>query len=165
MALLALLSPGPTHGFDLKRRYDEILGARRELAYGQVYSTLQRLERDGLADDVGIMPGETADRHVYAITSAGVTELHSWLAIPVKPDSRPAELFTKVVLALVAGLDARAVLANQRAVYLERMRELTRRRQTSDVIDRLAGDFEIAHLDADLKWIELAAARLTEAGR
>lgn len=160
MALLALLDDGPTHGFALKRRYDELLGQGRELKYGQVYSTLARLERDGLAHGVGLEQGEGADRKVYAITDSGVGELDTWLATPHLPTGRPAELFTKVVLALVAGRAADAVLDAQRRVYLARMRELTAARHTGDVVDRLAGDYEIAHLEADLRWIELAATRL-----
>ena len=160
MAILALLDDGPTHGFALKRRYDALLGQGRELKYGQVYSTLARLERDGLADGIGVEQGEGADRKVYAITSAGVSELDTWLATPHLPSGRPAELFTKVILALVAGRPADAVLDAQRRTYLARMRELTAARHGGDVVDRLAGDYEIAHLEADLRWIELAGTRL-----
>src|SRR5690625_6666553 len=68
MALLALLDDGPAHGFDLKRRYDALLGHGRELKYGQVYATLQRLERDGMAAGVGVEAGSGADRKLYAVT-------------------------------------------------------------------------------------------------
>ena len=162
MALLALLDEGPTHGFDLKRRYDALLGHERELKYGQVYSTLQRLERDGLADGVGIEAGGGADRKLYAITAHGVTELDRWLTVPEPASSRPAEVFTRVVLALVSGRDADQVLDAHRRTYLDRMRVLTARRYAGDVVDRLAGDYEIAHLEADLRWIELASVRLTD---
>ncbi len=161
MALLALLDEGPTHGFDLKRRYDALLGHERELKYGQVYSTLARLERDGLADGVGVEAGSGADRKMYAITAHGITELDHWLATPEPASGRPAEVFTRVVLALVSGRPAEQVLDAHRRAYLDRMRALTARRHDGDVIDRLAGDYEIAHLEADLQWIELASARLT----
>lgn len=161
MALLALLDEGPSHGFDLKRRYDALLGKERELKYGQVYSTLQRLERDGLADGVGLEAGGGADRKVYAITAHGITEFDHWLAAPEPASGRPAEIFTRVVLALVSGRDADHILDAHRRAYLDRMRALTARRHACDVIDRLAGDYEIAHLEADLRWIELAATRLT----
>lgn len=76
------------------------------------------------------------------------------------------------MLAVVAGRPADEVLDAHRRVYLERMRELTAARRSGDVVDRLAGDYEIAHLEADLQWIELAGARLSsiadqvrEAGR
>lgn len=160
MAILAFLDSGPTHGFVLKRRYDELLGHGRELKYGQVYATLARLERDGLAGGVGIEHGDGADRKVYAITPAGAGELDAWLSSPHVPTGRPSELFTKVVLALVAGRAADDVLDTQRRAYLARMRELTAARRDGDVVDRLAADYEIAHLEADLRWIELAGTRL-----
>ncbi|MCR6494766.1 PadR family transcriptional regulator [Cellulomonas sp. P24] len=165
MALLALLDGRPSHGFVLKRRYDDLLGHDRELRFGQVYATLARLERDGLAGGVGLQPGGGADRKVYAITDGGVAELDRWLASPQLPGGRPAELFTKVVLALVAHRPAGDVLDAQRAVYLARMRELTGQRASGDAVDRLARDFEMVHLDADLRWIELAVARLADVQR
>lgn len=162
MALLALLDVGPSHGFALKRRYDDLLGHDRELRYGQVYATLARLERDGLAGGVGLEPGEGADRKVYAITSDGVAELDRWLTTPNLPSGRPSELFTRVVLALAADRPAEGILDEQRAVYLARVRDLTAARRGGDVIDRVTADFEIAHLEADLRWIELAGARLAD---
>lgn len=167
MAMLGILGAGPSHGWALKQRYDELLGQGRELKFGQVYATLARLERDGLVQDVGFAPGDGAERRVYAITDLGVEDFDSWLTTPRLPAGRPAELFTKVVLALVSGRPAAQILAAQQRVYVARMRELTKARHEGDAIDRLAGDFEIAHLEADLKWIELAAARLAaaDAGR
>lgn len=162
MALLALLDTGPSHGFALKRRYDEFLGGDRDLRFGQVYATLARLERDGLADGIGLEPGEGADRKVYAITSQGVAELDRWLAAPTLSAGRPSELFTRVVLALVAGRPAESILDAQRSVFLARMRELTAARRSGDVIDAVTADFEMVHLDADLRWIELAGSRLAD---
>lgn len=160
MALLALLDDEPRHGFALKQAYDGLLGQRQEVRFGQVYATLARLERDGLAEGVRIEPGGGADRRVYAVTPAGVGELDAWLQAPVAPAGRPSELFTKVVLALVAGRSAVDLLEAQRAAYLVRARELMAARHEGDVIDRLARDYEIAHLEADLRWVELAGARL-----
>lgn len=162
MAILAFLDDQPSHGFALKQRFDELLGHDRVLKSGQVYSTLARLERDGMARGVEIARGEGPDRRVYAITADGVTELEQWLLRPHSPQGRLSELFTKVVLSLVSGRDPETLLQAQRSVYLARMRELTAARHSGDVIDRLAGDYEIAHLDADLRWMEIAGARLGE---
>ncbi|WP_149205354.1 PadR family transcriptional regulator [Actinotalea subterranea] len=162
MAILAFLEDRPAHGFALKQRYDGLLGHERELKSGQVYSTLARLERDGLTRGVEIERGEGPDRRVYAITDSGVAELEHWLRTPHAANARPTELFTKVVLALVSGREAGPLLEEQRAVYLKRMRQLTAARHDGDVVDRLAGDYEIAHLEADLRWIELAAARMSD---
>lgn len=162
MTLLGLLDLGPSHGFALKRRYDDLLGHDRELRFGQVYATLARLERDGLADGVGLAPGDGADRRLYAITPDGVASFESWLTTPNLPSGRPAELFTRVVMALASGRSASSILDGQRTVYLARMRELTAARHDGDAVDRVAADYEMAHLEADLRWIEIAGARLGE---
>ncbi|MDR2566985.1 MAG: PadR family transcriptional regulator [Bifidobacteriaceae bacterium] len=163
MALLALLDAGPSHGFDLKRRYDSLLGLGHELKYGQVYATLQRLERDGLAAGVGIQSGAGPDRRVYAITESGVSELETWLASASASPVRRDDVFARVVLALVSGRSPDSVLDSHRRVYLDRMRQLTAGRGAGDAIARLAADYEIAHLEADMQWIELAASRLDAA--
>ena len=163
MALLALLeTTESSHGFALKKRYDDLLGRDRELKFGQVYSTLARLERDGLAAGIGFEQGGAAERKLYAITDAGLTEIDTWLRTPQLPGGRPTELFTKVILALVSGRPAGEILDAQREVYLQRMREVTNARAHGDVVDRLAGDFELVHLEADLKWVELAGQRLDQ---
>ena len=74
-------------------------------------------------------------------------------------------LFSKVVLALMSGRPAHEILDTQRAAHLVRMRELTERKRTGDLADALACDFELFHLDADIKWIELAGARVERVGR
>lgn len=162
MALLGLLDAGPSHGFALKRRYDLLLGQDRELRFGQVYATLARLERDGLASGVGLERGEGADRKLYAITPDGVAELDRWLASAQLPSTRPSELFTRVVLALVSGRAVEDILDQQRDVYLARIRELVAARPGGDVVDRIAADYETAHLEADLRWIEIAGSRLAD---
>lgn len=160
MALLTLLEPSPAHGFALKAQYDSLLGRGAELRYGQVYSTLSRLERDGLASDAGAEPGAGAERRMYAITPDGVERIEQWISSPVEPGGRASELFVKVVLALASGRRAEPVLAAQRGLHLARMREVTAERHSGTVLDRLAGDYELAHLDADLKWIDVATSRL-----
>ncbi len=160
MAMLALLHETPQHGFALKKRYDDLLGQERELKAGQVYSTLARLERDGLCEGVGFEKGSAADRRMYAITADGLTEIETWVATPELPSGRPTQLFTKVVLSIVVGGDGEAVIGAYRTAYVRRMREITAARHSADTIERLVGDYEIAHLEADLQWIDIASARL-----
>jgi DNA-binding PadR family transcriptional regulator len=162
MAMLALLDPAPAHGFALKQHYDRLLGIGRELRVGQVYSTLARLERDGLAVTHGVEPGSGPERKLFAISEAGVTELETWLGSAELPEGRPDVLFSKVVLALASGRDADDVLEIQRSSHLGRMRAITAARTTGTVVDRLIGDFELAHLEADLNWIEIAGARMKD---
>lgn len=160
--LLGLLEPQAQHGYTLRRRYDDWFGVGRPLKSAQVYATLQRLARDGLVDLAGISPGEGPDRRVYAITEAGVYELERWLAEPEVPDVAATRraLFAKVVIALTSGRAARAVLDCQRQAHLARMREMRVNRQSGDLLTQLDADFEMYHLDADLKWIDGTEARL-----
>ncbi|WP_182113738.1 MULTISPECIES: PadR family transcriptional regulator [unclassified Actinotalea] len=160
--LLGLLQSGPCHGYDLKRSYDERFGHGRPLAYGQVYSTLARLLKHGLVE-VEPEPGEGPDRKRYAITDAGVSDVGAWLAEPEKPEPYlQSTLYTKVVLALLTGRDATEVLDTQRAEHLRLMRELTRRKTDGDLADQLVCDHALFHLEADLRWLELTAARLDQ---
>lgn len=161
--LLGLLETGPRHGYDLKRTYDERFGQDKPLPYGQVYSTLSRLLRNGLIEATGVEAGEGPDRKRYAITDAGVTDLAEWLGSPEPPASYLHNvLYTKVVLALLSGRSATDVLDVQRAAHLRTMRELTQRKASGDLADTLICDHALFHLEADLRWLELTAARLEE---
>ena len=159
--LLALLEGQPRHGYDLKRAYDERFGQDRPLPYGQVYATLSRLLRHGLIEVDAIEPGEGPERKRYAITAAGVTDVEEWLGRPEKPEPYlQSTLYTKVVLALLTGRSAADILDRQRAEHLRLMRQLTQRKATGDLADQLICDHALFHLEADLRWLELTAARL-----
>lgn len=161
--LLGLLETGPRHGYDLKRAYDRRFGQDRPLAYGQVYSTLSRLLRNGLVEESGIEPGGGPDRKRYAITDAGITDVEEWLMTPEKPESYlQSTLYTKVVLALLSGRSATEVLDAQRGAHLRSMRELTARKVGGDLADQLICDHALFHLEADLRWLELTTARLDD---
>jgi DNA-binding PadR family transcriptional regulator len=161
--LLGLLENGPSHGYELKRAFDQRFGADKPLPFGQVYATLGRLERDGRAVVVGVEAGEGPERKRYAITDQGVTDLERWLAEPEVPEPHlQTVLFSKVVLALVSGRDAQRFLDAQRATHLARMRELTGLRRTSPLGQSLLADYALFHLEADLRWLELTAARLED---
>lgn len=165
-AFLGLLEAGPRHGYDLKRAYDQRFGTgphTRPLAYGQVYATLSRLLRDKLVKIDAVEPGAGPDRKRYAITPAGVTDVARWLAEPEPPEPYLQNtLYTKVVLALLTGRPAATVLDTQRTAHLQQMRELTRRKTAGDLADQLVCDHALFHLEADLRWLELTAARLDQ---
>ncbi|GIE30507.1 PadR family transcriptional regulator [Actinoplanes italicus] len=159
-ALLGLLESGPRHGYDLKRSYDEAFGRDRALHYGQVYSTMARLLKNGLVE-VESEPGDGPDRKRYAITDAGITDVAEWISRPEQPEPYlQSTLYTKVVLALMTGRDATEVLDTQRAEHLRLMRALTKRKNDGDLADELICDHALFHLEADLRWLELTAARL-----
>ncbi|CCH35362.1 PadR family transcriptional regulator [Actinosynnema sp. NPDC047251] len=159
--LLGLLEKGPRHGYDLKKAYDERFGQDRPLHYGQVYTTLSRLLRNGLVAEAGVESGDGPERKRYAITDAGVTDVEQWLGTAEKPEPYLQNtLYTKVVLALLSGRSADDVLDVQRAAHLATMRELTRRKASGELADQLICDHALFHLEADLRWLELTAARL-----
>ncbi|TQF01271.1 PadR family transcriptional regulator [Kitasatospora acidiphila] len=164
--ILGLLESQPRHGYDLKRAYDEQFGHTRALPYGQVYATLSRLLKNGLVEVDGTEPGDGPERKRYVITEAGITDVARWLAEPEQPSSYlQSTLYTKVVLALLTGRPARELLSTQRTEHLRQMRELTQRKLTGDLADQLLCDHALFHLEADLRWLELTAARLDELTR
>jgi hypothetical protein len=96
------------------------------------------------------------------ITEQGATEVGLWLAEPVEPEPHlQTVLFAKVVLALLLDRDAEKYLDAQRAAHLQRMRELTEVKRSDGIVDALLADYGLFHLEADLRWIELTAARLS----
>jgi DNA-binding PadR family transcriptional regulator len=163
LTLLGLLEREPSHGYDLKRDYDTYFGRGRQLPFGQVYSTLGRLARDGKVAGGEAEPGDGPDRKRYAITDAGRAEVDAWLADPVEPEPHlQTILFAKVALALMLGKPAEAYLDRQRAAHIRRMQELTALRRNGALVDVLLADHALFHLEADLRWIDLTSARLTD---
>jgi DNA-binding PadR family transcriptional regulator len=161
LALLGLLEREPSHGYDLKRDYDTYFGLGKALPFGQVYSTLGRLARDGKVTAGQSEPGDGPDRKRYAITPIGRQEVEVWLSEPVAAEPYlQTVLFTKVVLALMLGRDAAAYLDMQRATHLRRMRDLTEIKRGGSLTDALLADHGLFHLEADLRWIDVTQARL-----
>jgi len=159
--LLGLLEDHPRHGYELKHLYDERFGGSQEVKFGQIYTTLARMRRDGLVDISAVESGAGPERKLYLVTPSGVADLERWLGEPEPPETYGRKvLFSKVVLALMSGRPADEILDTQRAAHLIRMRELTERKRQGDLADALACDFELFHLEADIKWIELAGARV-----
>ncbi len=161
LTLLGLLEREPSYGYDLKRDYDTYFGRGKPLPFGQVYATLGRLTRDGKAVAGEIEAGEGPDRKRYLITDAGATEVETWLTEPVEPEPHlQTVLFTKVVLSLMLGKSAEHYLDTQRTAHLQRMRELTELKRAGNLVDVLLADHGLFHLEADLRWIDVTAARL-----
>jgi DNA-binding PadR family transcriptional regulator len=162
ISLLGLLERQPSHGYDLKRDYDEYFGRGKPLPFGQVYSTLGRLARDGKVLAGESEPGSGPDRKRYVITASGREEVDTWLTEPVEPEPHlQTVLFTKVVLSLILGRSAEIYLDTQRAAHLQRMRELTETKRTGNLMDGLLADHGLFHLEADLRWIDLTSARMS----
>ncbi|MEV0214052.1 PadR family transcriptional regulator [Micromonospora sp. NPDC050695] len=165
--LLGLLAGGSRHGYDLKRAHDERLPRARPLAFGQVYATLGRLQRDGLVAAAGQDRAAGPDRTTYALTGEGRATLDRWLSTVEPPMPYVAStLFTKVVVALLAAdVDrARSYLIAQRGAHTARLRELTavKADPAATLSDVVAADFAIAHLDADLRWLRATLDRVAD---
>ena len=168
--LLGLLSAGPRHGYDLKRAHDARMPQAKPLAFGQVYATLGRLERDGFVEPVGQDREAGPDRTSYALTDAGRAQLDGWLAAVEAPAPYvTSTLFSKVIVSLLAADADRArdYLVAQRAAHIQRLRELTTVKTTpgAAVGDVVAADYAIAHLDADLRWLQTTMQRVADLHR
>jgi DNA-binding PadR family transcriptional regulator len=162
LALLGLLEREPSHGYELKRDYDTFFGGSKPLPFGQVYATLGRLARDGKVVAKDSEPGGGPDRRRYVITEAGRQELDRWLTAPIEPEPHlQTILFVKVVLALMLQRSAEEYLDAQRAAHVQRMRELTELKRRGSVAEALLADHGLYHLEADLRWMETTAARLS----
>ena len=165
-ALLGLLEQQPRHGYDLKRLLDRYFAPDHPVAFAQVYSTLGRLEQKGRVRVEAIERAEGPDRRRYAITEDGVTELERWLREPLETQPHlQAELFTKVVLAILSGRPVEPLVDAERHAHLERMRALTAIRREASLPIALLADYALFHLEADLRWLELTAARVEELRR
>ena len=161
-ALLALLAGGPRHGYDLKRAHDAWYAGLRPLAFGQVYATLARLERDGLVGVAHTESGGGPERVVYELTPAGRSRLDAWLTEPAEPGVAGAdELIRKTLAAYHLRADVNGVVARQRATHLRRLRALQEAAGSDGEIgSSMATDHTLLHLDADLRWLDLAADRM-----
>jgi DNA-binding PadR family transcriptional regulator len=162
-ALLALLSEGPKYGMRLQNEFEARTGEVWPLNIGQVYTTLQRLERDGL---VAELPSD-GDRHDYRITSAGTEALEAWFSSPVIAEAPPRdELVIKVLVALqVPGVDIHEILQAHRRQAIEVMQRYTRVKADaaeSDVALALVADAELFRLEAIVRWLDAADVRLKQ---
>jgi DNA-binding PadR family transcriptional regulator len=163
--ILALLRRSPAHGYTIKREHDAWLPDARPLAYGQVYATLARLERDGLVEVSETRSERGPEQTVYAITAEGEARLAEWLAEPAPVGGGGSdEIVRKAVVALHTGEDPVGFLSRQRTAHLRRIRELTAS-PPADAAARLARDHLVAHLDADLRWLDLAVERVAAGSR
>src|SRR3989337_1285123 len=161
--LLALLDEAPSHGYHLKTAFERRTGGSCALNIGQVYTTIQRLERDGLVESIG---GGDDDRREYRITPAGREELAAWFESPVVPEA-PArdELTIKVLLAVAAGdVDVTALLPRQRRASIEQLQAYTRRKAKADpqrdVAFLILLDALIFRTEAEIRWLDACEARI-----
>jgi DNA-binding PadR family transcriptional regulator len=167
-ALLALLSEGPKYGMQLKEEYEGATGDAWPLNVGQVYTTLQRMERDGLIESTDA--GEDDRQKDYRITGRGRTELENWLTTPPGAGSPPRdELTTKVLVALrVQGIDVHDVIQAHRRQAVELMQQWTGFKQDEAALDlpfALMAEAELCRLEAVVKWLDIADRQVERAAK
>ncbi len=156
--ILGLLAEQPLHGYEVKSRFEELLGGTWEVNIGQVYATFQRLERDELIEAVG----ERGDRGklAYRLTEAGRRSLDEWLEAPeAEPQQLREEVYDKLLLGNRIGNGSmERLLSRQRSIHVQRLNDL------AELVDRASRENQrgvalmlrgaILHTEADLKWLD-----------
>jgi len=169
-AILGLLAQKPRHGYELRAAFEAVIGGdiNWEVKPAQIYTTLERLEDAGLVErssDLG--EGDEPSRRVYAITGLGHAALTQWFAQGVTPDHQRDEFFVKLMTALVSGegkLDR--IVQTQRAHLFQELHAATALRDSynprREMAQILLMDKAVMHLEADLRWLDMAELRLEE---
>ena len=165
-ALLGLLSEGPKYGHQLRQEFEARTGDVWPLNVGQVYTTLQRLERDGFVESDE--QGDDGPQKVFHITPGGRDKLSGWLHTPPDMTTPPRdELVIKVLVALaMPDIDVHAVLQEHRRYLVELMQQWTRLKEDEAEFDlplALVVDAEIGRLDSVIRWLDAADGRLKRA--
>jgi DNA-binding PadR family transcriptional regulator len=163
--ILGLLAERPLHGYEVKTRFEELLGGTWAVNIGQVYATFQRLERDDLIEAVG----ERGDRGklAYRLTDVGRQNLEEWLETPdAEPQPMREEVYVKLLLGNRLGNGSlERLLSRQRSVHQQRLEDLAElegrasRENQRGVVLMLKG--AILHTEAELQWLDQCSADIT----
>ena len=163
--LLALLAESPSYGYQLRTRLETRTGGTWPLNIGQIYTTLSRLERDGLVEATG-RDGQAT----YRITEAGRAAVADWFAGPVqRPAAARDELAIKLALAVGSPTaDVRRVVRVQRTATEQGLQELTRLRAdaaaNADLAWTLVLDALVFQAEAELRWLDHCQTQITRGG-
>lgn len=163
--LLALLEGGPRYGYQLRAEFEERTGSTWPLNVGQVYTTLGRLERDGLVHATG---ADAEGHEMYEISEAGRAEVERWFATPVGRTQPPRdELAIKLALAVTTpGVDVAALIQRQRSATVGALQDYTRlKRGEVDLAWGLVLDSLVFAAEAEIRWLDHCEARVRRAVR
>lgn len=187
-ALLGILVDAPAHGYDLKVRFEEKLGEFWSLNFGQIYSTLNRLHKDGLVEFDEIEQDDKPDKKIYSITEEGREVFIAWQNEPLKAEPRTLrdDLFVKLMFIDSEQADhILRTIHTQQNVYMAHMMQLTNRKfaieedaatslklaqsdeerdkiEHEKVISTLLIDVAIYHAEADIRWLRHCEAKLKD---
>jgi DNA-binding PadR family transcriptional regulator len=169
-AILALLDYEPMHGYQLRQEFEARTGGTWPLNIGQAYTTLQRLERDGLVVPVDEADGEPER---FALTDTGRDEVHDWWTVPVVRGT-PArdELAIKLALAVtLPGVDVEAIVRTQRTETMRSLQDYTRLGRArprdaagTDLAWSLVLDSLVFQAEAEMRWLDHVEGRVLAAG-
>lgn len=161
LLFLALLSKQPTHGYDLLQTYESLFSSvLPPLNAGQVYTTLSRLERDGLVDDYAVEQEGKPDKRIYRVTDQGRRALLDWFSTPLSGPRIKDNFYMKLISARVSGMvDLQELIDVQRRQYLQSLHDLNNLALQPEV-SADPGMFllirgAVLHLKADLEWLDL----------
>jgi DNA-binding PadR family transcriptional regulator len=170
-ALLALLEQGPMYGYQLRSEFESRTGSTWPLNIGQVYTTLSRLERDGLVEGTG----DDGEGHVmYVVTDAGRDEVQDWFGQPVARTQPPRdELAIKLAIAVtLPGVDVGSLVQRQRTATMTALQDYTRLKRSAgsleapaDMAWSLVLDSLVFAAEAEIRWLDHCEARLRRAAR
>lgn len=180
-AMLAILEQGPMYGYPLRAEFEQRTGETWPLNIGQVYTTLTRLERDGLVEVVGHGGADASDQAAsdrqqisYRATEAGRSEVSEWFATPV-PRSQPPrdELAIKLAIAVtLPGVDVGTIIQRQRSATMASLQDYTRLKRTgraatpqepADLAWSLVLDSLVFDAEAEVRWLDHCESRLRRA--
>lgn len=168
-AVLGLLAQRPRHGYELHAAFEAVVGGEElwEVKPAQIYTTLARLERDGLVAPEGVEQDAGPEKRIYAITHAGRKFLREWFTCGCAREHQRDEFFIKLMIALVSGIaDPYKLINTQRNYLYQQLHAITTQRARADPRRELAKmlllDKAVMHLEADLRWLDITEARLDE---
>lgn len=163
-ALLALLVEKSRHGYDLKTEFEKAMGGLwPAVNIGQIYTTLSRLERDGLVASRRIAQDDRPDKLEYELSPAGRQELQAWLAQPVETVHIKDEFFVKLAFGHLAGMDVRQLISHQRSAYIQAIRALEALAASNTgngPVTRLLIEGAVLQVEANLKWLDACEEQL-----
>lgn len=171
-AVLGLLSKRPRHGYELHAAFEAVVGGEEnwDVKPAQIYTTLARLEKSGLAVEEGIEQDAGPEKRIYAITPAGRQALQDWFARAIELEHQRDEFFIKLIIGLVSGVaDPYQLINTQRAQLYRQLHAMHIRCSRADPKRELGKilllDKAVMHLEADLRWLDMTEARLDEIRR
>ncbi len=168
-AVLGLLAQRPRHGYELRAAFEAFVGGREnwDVNPAQIYSTLTRLQENGLVVENGVTQASGPEKRIYTITPRGQDALREWFSTAIEREHQRDEFFIKLMLCLATGqADPHKLIQTERTKLYQDLHNITVQRTRANPQHELARillfDKAIMHLEADLRWLELVQARLTD---